>query len=78
MSSPEAFRRAAVARPGHAFRGRNSKQGYSPTNSSIDILEPIVVVLIDQNDLVVRELLLSQRLKEPSKLICAHDGSDNQ
>jgi hypothetical protein len=51
---------AVVACPGHPLGGPNSKEGYTVDKLIRHISESVVVILIYQNDLVIRKLLQSQ------------------
>ena len=54
---------AAVARPGNALGGKNSSQGYAIGKLIHYIAKSIIVILVYQDDFVVRKVLLSQRLR---------------
>jgi hypothetical protein len=60
-----------VARPGYPLGGKNSSQGYAAGKLIHYIAKSIIVILVYQDDFIVRKVLLSQRLEESSKLVCA-------
>jgi hypothetical protein len=63
--------KAVVACPGCTLGGRNSQQRYAAGKLIHDPLESIIIILIHQNDLVIRKILLSQRFEESFQLVCA-------